>query len=87
MISSSLCTAVPWKVSPSTTDLRRSCWKSLLELVVSVRRDDSAKSLSKIRIAWNKPPNKRKREILLLSTPPDQAMGKPIRSDARIRLT
>jgi len=57
------------------------------ELVVSVSREDSAKSLSKIRIAWNKPPNKRKREILLPSTLPDQALVKPIRSDARVRLT
>jgi hypothetical protein len=57
------------------------------ELVVSVSREDSAKSLSKIRITWNKPPGKRKREILLPSTVPDQAMAKPIRSDARARLT
>jgi hypothetical protein len=57
------------------------------ELVVSVSREDSAKSLSKIRIAWNKPPSKRKREILLPSTLPDQALVKPIRSDARVRLT
>jgi DNA invertase Pin-like site-specific DNA recombinase len=57
------------------------------ELVVSVSRQDSSKSLSKVRIAWKKPPHKRQREILLPSTPLDRAPAKPIRSDARIRLT
>jgi hypothetical protein len=57
------------------------------ELVVLVSRRDSPKSLSKIRSAWNKPPHKRRREILLPSIPLDQYSAKPIRSDARVRLT
>jgi DNA invertase Pin-like site-specific DNA recombinase len=57
------------------------------ELVVLVSRRDSPKSLSKIRIAWNKPSHKRQREILLPSALVDQAAAKPIRSDVRVRLT
>jgi hypothetical protein len=57
------------------------------ELVVSVNRHDSSRSLSKVRISWNKRPNKRQREILLPSAPLDQPTVKPIRSDARVRLT
>jgi DNA invertase Pin-like site-specific DNA recombinase len=57
------------------------------ELVVSVNRQDSSKPPSKIRIAWNKPPHKRRRELLLPSTPLDHGTTKPIRSDARVRLT
>jgi hypothetical protein len=56
------------------------------ELVVSVKRQGLSKSLSKIRIAWIKPPLKRRREILLPTDSLDHDRTKPIRSDARLRL-
>jgi DNA invertase Pin-like site-specific DNA recombinase len=56
------------------------------ELAVSIKRHNSSKPISKIRIPWSKPPFKRRREILLPNAPLSQPHPKPIRSDARIRL-
>jgi site-specific DNA recombinase len=54
-------------------------------LIVSIKRQAGSKTPSKIRIAWKKPPSKRRREILLPSTT-NKTPLQPIRSDARERV-
>lgn len=56
------------------------------ELIVSIKRHVGSKTPSKIRIAWKKPPSKRRREILLPSMPTNSTPLQPIRTDARERL-
>jgi site-specific DNA recombinase len=56
------------------------------ELIVAIKRQAGSKTPSKIRIAWKKPPSKRRREILLPSTPANSTPPQPIRSDTRERL-
>jgi len=56
------------------------------QLVVSLKRNASPKTTSKISISWKKPPSKRRREILLPSNTTTNASYRPIRSDARERL-
>jgi hypothetical protein len=55
-------------------------------LVISMKQSNSSRKLVRFRIAWTKPPSKRRREILLPSTPTTKSSLRPIRSDARGRL-
>lgn len=55
-------------------------------LVISMKQSNSSKKLVRFRISWTKPPSKRRREILLPSTPTTKSSLRPIRSDARGRL-
>jgi hypothetical protein len=48
--------------------------------------DGGSKGHKKLEVAWTKPPAKKRREILLPASPPDDGRTRPIRADARARL-